>query len=173
MGYADGIPAPDDFKAQKAKALDDAQERTKRRGVQVYTSKESHVESALHMISCSACHKLAFICSEPLSKQPKRGTDHSSVMKSSILAKSMMVEGERKMIKRAKGVEKQYRWLCPGDGCGLALCYQSQPFESEAKHIFVLEGAVEEDNSETIDKSTGGRKYDTSGVSYDRGVIGF
>jgi hypothetical protein len=66
------------------------------------------------------------------------------------------------------------------------------------QHIFVLEGAVEEvrahctppsyaslmhhiylpllapqDNSETIDKSTGGRKYDTSGVSYDRGVIGF
>ena len=40
------------------------------------------------------------ITSEPISKQPKRGTDGARVLKPALLAKSMMVEGERKMIKR-------------------------------------------------------------------------
>jgi hypothetical protein len=40
------------------------------------------------------------ITSEPISTQPKRGTDGARVLKPALLAKSLMVEGERKMIKR-------------------------------------------------------------------------
>jgi hypothetical protein len=39
-----------------------------------------------------------------------------------------------------KGVEKQFRWKC--SGCDLTLGYQSSPFGSCAKFIFVLPSAV-------------------------------
>ena len=63
-------------------------------------------------------------------------------MKASLLAKLSMQEGEKKLIKREKGIEKQFRWSCMGDGCGLTLCYQSTPWVGDAKCIFVLPGAL-------------------------------
>ena len=91
---------------------------------------------------CSACGKLAFISKAPVSRQPKRGADGSFVLKASLLAKSSMHEGEKKLIKREKGVEKQFRWSCTGEGCGLTLGYQSTPWLGDAKCIFVLPGAL-------------------------------
>ena len=77
-----------------------------------------------------------------MSRQPKRKSDGSFVVKSSLVAKLSMQEGEKKLIKREKGIEKQFRWSCTGDGCGLTLCYQSTPWVGDAKCIFVLPGAL-------------------------------
>ena len=94
--------------------------------------------------------------SDSLAKQPKRGTDRSSAIKQPLIAKSMMTEGETKMIKREKGVEKQYRWKCPG--CDLALCYQSTPFDSTTKFVFAMAGALttHEEEEEEQEGANGG-----------------
>ena len=89
---------------------------------------------------CSACKKLAFVTKEHCDKQPKRGTDDSTVIKWSLIVKSTMVEGEKKLIKREKGVEKQFRWSCVG--CGLTLGYQSTPWVGDARYVFALKGAL-------------------------------
>ena len=77
-----------------------------------------------------------------MSRQPKRKADGSFVVQAALLPKLSMQEGEKKLIKREKGIEKQFRWSCAGEGCGLTLCYQSTPWLGDAKCIFVLPGAL-------------------------------
>ena len=43
------------------------------------------------------------------------------------------------MCRSQKGVEKQYRWNCPG--CDIALCYQPVPFADSPKYLFAMDGA--------------------------------
>ena len=140
-----------------------------RRKVITYDSKNSFLEKKLHITICAACEKPAVVLSEPLSMQPKRGTDGSSAIKQALIVKSMMIEGDTKMIKRQKGVEKQYRWKCPG--CDLTLCYQSTPFDSTTKFLFAMAGALtthEDDLGQEPETGPGGapaRKRQSRGES--------
>ena len=94
------------------------------------------------LADCSACGKLAFISTASVSRQPKRKADGSFVVQAALLPKISMQEGEKKLIKREKGIEKQFRWSCAGEGCGLTLCYQSTPWVGDAKCIYVLPRAL-------------------------------
>lgn len=96
-----------------------------------------------------------------MNTQPKRKADGSCVVKASLLARLSMQEGEKKLIKREKGVEKQFRWSCTGEGCGLTLCYQSTPWVGDAKCIFVLQGAL----AATATDGTGGHGPAKSGTA--------
>ena len=103
------MPEPTE-EQKRQRAADNAKERLTRRAVQTYTSAESHDDAAaLHVNHCSACGKLAFISKAPVHDQPRRSTDESFVLRTGLLAKAAMAESEKKLIKREKGVEKQFR----------------------------------------------------------------
>ena len=168
------MPEPT-LEEKRKRAEDNAKERMTRRAVQTYTSAESHDHAnALHVNHCSACGKLAFISKADVTKQPRRSTDQSYVVRTGLLAKVAMVEGEKKLIKREKGVEKQFRWSCTGEGCGLTLCYQSTPWVGDAKCIFVLTGALAVTATDGVggagELQAGTQKSLVSGANADKAI---
>ena len=86
---------------------------------------------------------LCMILSVPLPSGRLRKTDGSIIVKASELQRNSMARGECKKIKRAKGVERQWRWNCPD--CGMTLAYQAKEWGDEAPYLYVLQDAVSPD----------------------------
>ena len=53
------------------------------------------------------------------------------------LHRNNMEEGDCKLLKREKGTERQYRWLCRG--CKLVLAYRSTDFKDSGGALYLKE----------------------------------
>mmetsp|Transcript_17209 Transcript_17209/g.32691 ORF Transcript_17209/g.32691 Transcript_17209/m.32691 type:complete len:171 (-) Transcript_17209:267-779(-) len=74
-------------------------------------------------------------------KLPRRKTDSSVVVKTAKYAMGAYLDkGEAAAVRRAGGLERQYRLKCRE--CGLNLGYSSTPFDKPMKTIFFLAEAI-------------------------------
>eukprot|EP00850_Spirogloea_muscicola_P014718 SM000107S14084 [mRNA] locus=s107:320042:322010:+ [translate_table: standard] len=73
----------------------------------------------------------------PLEEMPERRTDASRVVDAKAdLVFLACAKGAIKLLKREKGVERQFRYNC--ELCDVCVGYRSTPFEDEAKIIYVF-----------------------------------
>jgi hypothetical protein len=85
------------------------------------------------------------ILGKQLSLLPRRRTDNSYVVvEQTQLHKNKLQAGEVKAIKREKGVEKQWRLVCPNGECGVTLAYRPAPHEEPTQFLYLLENSVTE-----------------------------
>jgi hypothetical protein len=84
-----------------------------------------------------------------LQKMPRRNTDKAYVLdKTKHLARFNIHEAGNVLLKRGQGrVEKQFRMNCIG--CGLFVCYRSQPEFDSSSFIYVLDAALSTVAAET------------------------
>ena len=116
------------------------------RGRWVHLVGEETVDESLEIYYCALCGAHCLILDVLVSELPARSSDHARVVALGSHATQLLLEeGPCVKIKRggsaAAGlVEKQYRYLCKG--CGLAVAYLSQPFQSgQNKFLYLMEGA--------------------------------
>ena len=98
------------------------------------------VYEGLERYNCCYCGHFCAILNEKLEVLPKRSTDGSTAVAKKHVLKQRLAEGEKKRIKRPKGIETQYRMLCPG--CNLFVAYRSTPKVSAAKYIYICEDSL-------------------------------
>ena len=123
------------------------QEKSVRKWDNNYSSETSDVkEDGLTICYCKHCGQYSLVLDSRLERLPIRKSDGSRVVnKNTVVCKLNMVEGQTKLIKRKKGIERQYRWCCKL--CGLPLCYRSAPGQS-GKYTYIVEGALTDDPNE-------------------------
>ena len=95
--------------------------------------------------ACTVCGTRAFSLrdSAKLSMQPKRKTDGSYAIDTAALLTDLRVaDGGMKLLRRAKGVERQYRLHCCD--CCVALGYVSAPLSMVSRFTYVFQDAVNE-----------------------------
>eukprot|EP00741_Cyanophora_paradoxa_P012270 tig00020604_g11857.t1 len=100
-------------------------------------------EAVDERLYCGACGGIDPVVrlSSKLSLLPKRSTDGAYVVDVRKLKTRNLVDGETKLIKREKGVEKQVRMLCPR--CKLVAAYRPNEDFSKCSHIYLIaQGAL-------------------------------
>jgi len=98
------------------------------------------VYAGLERYNCCYCGHFCAILNKKLEELPKRSTDKSTAVAKKHMLKQRLLEGEKKRIKRKKGIETQYRMLCPG--CNLFVAYRCQSDLKSAKYIYVCEDSL-------------------------------
>lgn len=93
-----------------------------------YTSLNSSIqEKELISYYCALCGALGLITNQSLEKMPLRGTDGAiSINRKEVFCKLYLKKSGCMYIKRAKGLEPQFRWRCE---CGVLIGYQAISFE--------------------------------------------
>eukprot|EP00271_Cylindrocystis_brebissonii_P013275 TRINITY_DN32998_c0_g1_i1.p1 TRINITY_DN32998_c0_g1~~TRINITY_DN32998_c0_g1_i1.p1 ORF type:complete len:487 (+),score=99.33 TRINITY_DN32998_c0_g1_i1:534-1994(+) len=93
------------------------------------------------MYRCSACSHFCFKLARPITDMPERKTDKSRVVDTGKdLVYLVCVKGGTKLLKREKGIEKQFRYNC--ELCDICVAYRPVPYEQESKFIYVFPEAV-------------------------------
>eukprot|EP00741_Cyanophora_paradoxa_P025289 tig00000361_g24408.t1 len=93
---------------------------------------------------CKACGAKVLKTSAPLAQLPKRKTDGSVVVEFERVLRSVHVaEGETKLIKREKGVERQHRMECPS--CDAVLGYRPNAFDEKPQFLYFFGESLTED----------------------------
>ncbi|CAI5474381.1 unnamed protein product [Closterium sp. Yama58-4] len=86
---------------------------------------------------CAACTHFCFKLARPLSVLPERRTDGSRVVEAATdLVTMMAVKGGQKLLKREKGVERQFRYNC--ELCDACIAYRPVPYEQDCKYIYLF-----------------------------------
>ncbi|CAI5517063.1 unnamed protein product [Closterium sp. Naga37s-1] len=92
---------------------------------------------------CAACNHFCFKLARPLSALPERRTDGSRVVEAATdLVTMMAVKGGQKLLKREKGVERQFRYNC--ELCDACMAYRPVPYEQDSKYIYLFPEALTE-----------------------------
>jgi hypothetical protein len=99
-----------------------------------------------------------------LQKLPKRSTGDTVVDEAKYISDVRVTKGSTKLIKRAKGTEKQFRLACTQ--CGVDLCYRPKPLEEENKYMYVIPDALKLDGEPQVGMGTG-EVSATAGASVD------
>jgi hypothetical protein len=94
----------------------------------------------LERYNCCYCGQFCAIFDVKLDTLPKRSTDGSTAVAQKHVLKQRLREGETKRIQRPKGIETQFRMLCPG--CQLFVAYRSTADAKTAKYIYICEDAL-------------------------------
>lgn len=101
---------------------------------------------------CSACClHLSNVCS--LATLPIRGTDSSSVVdEATQLRRLAVVRGPPRIIRREKGVERQFPVHCPS--CDVPIGYRPAPLDAPSRFLYVHSGALKADKRGAVDVMT-------------------
>ncbi|CAI6007290.1 unnamed protein product [Closterium sp. NIES-65] len=92
---------------------------------------------------CAACNHFCFKFARPLSALPERRTDGSRVVEAATdLVTMMAVKGGQKLLKREKGVERQFRYNC--ELCDACIAYRPVPYDQDCKYIYLFPEALTE-----------------------------
>ena len=94
----------------------------------------------LERYNCCYCGEFCAIFDAKLDVQPKRSTDKSTAVSRKHILKQRLKEGDKKRIKRPKGIETQFRMVCPG--CGLFVAYRSTQDLKKMKYLYICEAAL-------------------------------
>ncbi|GBG46512.1 hypothetical protein CBR_g79910 [Chara braunii] len=140
--------------------------------------KRKEVESTRVLYRCSACGHFCFKLARILSEMPERKTDNSRVVEvGKDLCSLVCAKGGTKLLKRDKGVEKQYRYNC--ELCDLCVGYRPVPYEMATKYIYIFPEAVKATTvSETEDRASdeqsptrGSTEQAETGVGEAKGLL--
>ena len=105
------------------------------------SEKDGLQDEALNVYFCMCCGESALIlgnAKQSLNSLPRRKTDGAYVLdKESTVFKLKTNQGEKKLLKREKGYERQHRLVC--GSCGVFVAYRS---EEESPITFVLPDAL-------------------------------
>eukprot|EP00270_Netrium_digitus_P013258 TRINITY_DN4379_c0_g1_i2.p2 TRINITY_DN4379_c0_g1~~TRINITY_DN4379_c0_g1_i2.p2 ORF type:complete len:126 (+),score=26.29 TRINITY_DN4379_c0_g1_i2:101-478(+) len=81
------------------------------------------------------------LAARPIQEMPERKTDGSRVVDAAKdLVYLMCVKGGTKLLKREKGLEKQFRYNC--ELCDVCVAYRPVPYEKETKYIYIFPEGV-------------------------------
>ena len=83
---------------------------------------------------------MVLILSSPLERFPHRRTDNANIIKFSEIQRYRLNEGDMKLLKREKGVERQYRLVC--SHCGIWCAYLERPVSVQQDYMFFIDGAL-------------------------------
>lgn len=100
-------------------------------------------DDAGQVYRCGCCR--ARFCSlekgTELAKLPKRGTDGATVIEEDrVLRELWACKAPCKLVRRAKGIERQWPLLC--SGCDVPIAYRPVPLSQTTRAMFVLPGAL-------------------------------
>ena len=109
---------------------------------------EETIRTDLLSYHCAFCHAFCLVSDRSLALLPHRATDGAAILDSADRHFRLRLDrGEVKAIRRARGVEKQWRWKCRQ--CGLPVVYQCEDWQDvggqqrpHAPLLYVVEGAV-------------------------------
>ena len=94
---------------------------------------------------CAHCLAFVLVVDQPLPSTPHRSTDGAAILITAERHFRLRVDrGEVRAVRRARGVEKQWRWKCRQ--CGLPVAYQSEEWQGDTAGtsalLYIVEGAV-------------------------------
>lgn len=141
-----------ELKQRKEQEEREQEEKSRRRWERNYTSEDSGLnDDSFFTFYCSFCGHYAIIVDCDIGKLPKRGSDGSFVLdETKHVFKRQMNDGQTKVIRRDKGVEKQYRFHCKE--CDLPLCYRSAPKDKDSKYSYFIKDALTNDPKTVVQK---------------------
>jgi len=134
-----------DVKRRQREELAEALEEgvQKRYKIVNFTSEDSHVvnEKKLFSFYCSICGEHAVASDIDILTMPRRSTDNAIALEEAVyFHKKYANFGERILLRRQNGVEKQYRFYCRQ--CRQPLGYRSSPPTETSKYSYFYNGAV-------------------------------
>mmetsp|Transcript_33018 Transcript_33018/g.53560 ORF Transcript_33018/g.53560 Transcript_33018/m.53560 type:complete len:259 (+) Transcript_33018:141-917(+) len=118
------------------------EERKRRRSTRYYTPQNSDVDQdVLDVYYCLHCGTYCLILDIPLHRLPCRTTDGAYALDCQAHTyKSSLKQGPVKLLRREKGVERQYRLLC--SGCGLFIAYAPVESLKAARILYILPSSL-------------------------------
>lgn len=122
---------------------DHVSKRNRNYEIQRRDAEREILEKTLTNYNCAACGAKALSIGQEktLADLPVRGTDRSNVVQEDTLLYNLSVcRGESVAIRRAKGIERQWRLLCTQ--CELPLAYRPVPLDQKTKYLYVMADAV-------------------------------
>mmetsp|Transcript_20182 Transcript_20182/g.35906 ORF Transcript_20182/g.35906 Transcript_20182/m.35906 type:complete len:201 (+) Transcript_20182:79-681(+) len=141
----DGQATLADIKKRRRTELEEQQEEGVSRKFKItnFTSEESAVsgEKTIHSHYCSICGEHCIASDVKIQKLPKRSTDKSHALEEAMyFHKKYATFGERILLKRPNGVEKQYRFYCRQ--CRQPLGYRPSPESETSKFSYFYQDAL-------------------------------
>lgn len=116
-----------------------------------FTSEDSIVigEKSLRSFYCSICGEHSVASEMDVSKLPRRSTDRAKALdEAAHFHKKYVNFGERILLRRQNGVERQYRFYCKQ--CRQPLGYRPNPPSETSKFTYFYPTALVEDQSSAI-----------------------
>eukprot|EP00440_Ansanella_granifera_P021277 gb/GFBE01023097.1/.p1 GENE.gb/GFBE01023097.1/~~gb/GFBE01023097.1/.p1 ORF type:complete len:200 (+),score=49.38 gb/GFBE01023097.1/:1-600(+) len=149
----DGQATLADIKKRRRDELEEAQEEGTSRKFKIvnHTSEDSAVlgEKTLFSHYCSICGEHCVAADCKISKLPKRSTDRAFALEeSSHFHKKYANFGERILLKRPNGVEKQYRFYCRQ--CRQPIGYRPSPENNTSKFSYFYQDSLVDEQSGAI-----------------------
>eukprot|EP00931_Biecheleriopsis_adriatica_P108893 TRINITY_DN83160_c0_g1_i1.p1 TRINITY_DN83160_c0_g1~~TRINITY_DN83160_c0_g1_i1.p1 ORF type:complete len:226 (-),score=49.10 TRINITY_DN83160_c0_g1_i1:48-638(-) len=146
----DGQATLADIKKRRRDELEEAQEEGVSRKFKImnFTSEDSAVvgEKTIHSHYCSICGEHCVAADVKIMKLPKRATDKAHALEeSSYFHKKYANFGERILLKRPNGVEKQYRFYCRQ--CRQPIGYRPSPETETSKFSYFYQDALVDEQS--------------------------
>ena len=147
----------------------------------VHASEET-IRTDLLSYHCTFCHAFCLVVDRTLALLPHRSTDGAAILVTADRHFRLRLDkGEVKAVRRARGVEKQWRWKCRQ--CALPVVYQCEDWQEAggvqpppAQLLYIVEGAVvgwDELQAETTAADAGeGAAQDGDERGGRRGVVG-
>jgi len=117
--------------------------------------RQAAVTTTVHCRGCRA--PVFFIVKSPtrLLSYPRRGTDGALVIdEAAHLKRIECTQGEQKVIRREKGLERQWPLLCPS--CTAPIGYRPAPLGQETKYLYIISDAVSEDTDGAAESMVAG-----------------
>eukprot|EP00927_Polykrikos_kofoidii_P085556 TRINITY_DN9338_c0_g2_i1.p2 TRINITY_DN9338_c0_g2~~TRINITY_DN9338_c0_g2_i1.p2 ORF type:complete len:198 (-),score=54.11 TRINITY_DN9338_c0_g2_i1:110-703(-) len=116
-----------------------------------FTSEDSHVvgEKKLWTFYCTICGELAVTCDADVKGMPRRSTDKAIALdEATFFHKKYANFGEKILLRRQNGVEKQYRFYCRQ--CRQPLGYRCSPPAETSKFSYFYNHGLTEEQSMAI-----------------------
>eukprot|EP00434_Breviolum_minutum_P020856 symbB.v1.2.018397.t1/scaffold1435.1/size118962/2 len=150
---AEGQATLADIKKRRRDELEEAQEEGVSRKFKIvnFTSEDSAVVGEKTIIShyCSICGEHCVAADTKIIKLPRRRTDKSFALEEAMHFHKIYANfGERILLKRAAGVEQQYRFYCRQ--CRQPLGYRTRPQSETSKFSYFYSDALVEQQSHAI-----------------------
>eukprot|EP00928_Gymnodinium_smaydae_P072656 TRINITY_DN55985_c0_g1_i1.p1 TRINITY_DN55985_c0_g1~~TRINITY_DN55985_c0_g1_i1.p1 ORF type:complete len:203 (-),score=40.19 TRINITY_DN55985_c0_g1_i1:110-640(-) len=113
------------------------------RRMPVFTNaRQKLVDDTFNVFHCKRCNTHVVITDVDLQTLPRRNTDGALILdaRKAIVQPNTAVQDEAQLIRRPKGVERQYVHAC--SSCGKEVGYTSTPPDADLKLLYLSETAV-------------------------------
>jgi len=150
---AEGELTLSDLKRRQREELNEQLEESQQKRFKIvnFTSEDSHLvgEKQLFSFYCSICGEHGVTSEVDCFKLPRRRTDKAIAMEESVhFHKKYANFGERILLRRQNGVEKQYRFYCRQ--CRQPLGYRPNPPRETSKFTYFFDKALVSEQSAAI-----------------------
>lgn len=120
---------------------DQREKEAKSRKVVMNDMVSDNTTSDLMVYYCKCCGELCCILDRGLESFTQRSTDRAFAVKSKPhILKSLTQLGGKIRVKREKGIESQWQWLCPA--CAAPIAYQCRAPEKPVKYLYFVEDSL-------------------------------